>query len=57
MEATATPLHLKKNTSLLYNVESRYSPVGELNDGVAVFEEDGVVLKNALRHIHRETRD
>ena len=56
LEATATSLQLN-NTALSDVVESRDALVGELNDRVAVFEEDRVVLKAALRQLQREMSD
>ena len=48
MEATSTSLQLN-NTALSDVLESRDALVGDLNGGVAVLEEDRVVLKAALR--------
>lgn len=38
-------------------VSSRDSVIDELNDRVAVFEEDKVVLKAALRQLQKEMKD
>ena len=53
---TKTSLQLN-NTALSDVVESWDDLVGELNDRVAVFEEEKLVLKAALRQLQREMRD
>ena len=56
LEATAKSLQIN-NKALSDVVESRDTLVGELNDRVALFEEERVVLKTVLRQLQREIRD
>ena len=56
LEVMATSIQLN-NTALSDVVESLDALVGELNDMVAIFEEEIVVLKATLRKLQREMRD
>ena len=56
LEATAKFLQFN-NMALSDIVEIQDALLGELNDRVAVFEDDRVVVKAALRQIHKEIRD
>ncbi len=47
----------QNNSAIAEMVESRDSLIDELNDRVAVFEEDKVVLKAALRQLQKEMKD
>ena len=56
LEATAKFLQFN-NMALSDIVEIQDALLGELNDRVAVFEDDRVVVKAALRQIHKKIRD
>lgn len=57
-ELEAAVFTLQQNNSAISEmVESRDMLINELNDRVAVFEEDKVVLKAALRQLQKEMRD
>lgn len=47
----------QNNSAIAEMVESRDSLIDELNDRVAVFEEDKVVLKAALRQLQKEMKE
>lgn len=47
----------QNNSAIAEMVVSRDSLIDELNDRVAVFEEDKVVLKAALRQLQKEMKD
>lgn len=47
----------QNNSAIAEMVASRDSLIDELNDRVAVFEEDKVVLKAALRQLQKEMKD
>ena len=47
----------QNNSAIAEMVSSRDSLINELNDRVAVFEEDKVVLKAALRQLQKEMKD
>jgi len=47
----------QNNSAILEMVSSRDSLIDELNDRVAVFEEDKVVLKAALRQLQKEMKE
>jgi predicted nuclease with TOPRIM domain len=57
-ELEAAVFTLQQNNSAISEmVESRDMLINELNDRVAVFEEDKVVLKAALRQLQNEMKD
>jgi predicted nuclease with TOPRIM domain len=47
----------QNNSAIAEMVSSRDSLINELNDRVAVFEEDKVVLKAALRQLQKEMKE
>ena len=47
----------QNNSAIAEMVESRDSLIDELNDRVAAFEEDKVVLKAALRQLQKEMKE
>lgn len=47
----------QNNSAIAEMVASRDSLIDELNDRVAVFEEDKVVLKAALRQLQKEMKE
>lgn len=47
----------QNNSAISEMVESRDILINELNDRVAVFEEDKVVLKAALRQLQKEMKE
>lgn len=47
----------QNNSAISEMVESRDMLISELNDRVAVFEEDKVVLKAALRQLQKEMKE
>lgn len=53
----ALELEKQNNTAIAEMVASRDSLIDELNDRVAVFEEDKVVLKAALRQLQKEMKE
>jgi ABC-type dipeptide/oligopeptide/nickel transport system ATPase subunit len=53
----ALALEQQNNTAIAEMVASRDSLIDELNDRVAVFEEDKVVLKAALRQLQKEMKE
>ena len=56
-ELEAAVASLQQNNSLISEmVESRDSIIDELNNRIAVFEEDKVVLKAALKQLQKPTR-
>lgn len=57
-ELEASLITLQRNNSAIMDVvQSRNSLINELNDRVAVFEEDKMVLKAALRQLQKEIRE
>lgn len=57
-ELEAAVMSLQQNNSAISEmVESRDSIIDELNNRIAVFEEDKVVLKAALRQLQKEIKD
>lgn len=56
LEAALSTLQ-QNNSAISEMVESRDMLINELNDRVAVFEEDKVVLKAALRQLQKEMRE
>ena len=56
LEAALTTLQ-QNNSAISEMVESRDTLINELNDRVAVFEEDKLVLKAALRQLQKEMRE
>ena len=57
-ELEAGLLTLQQNNSVIDEmVHSRDSLINELNDRIAVFEEDKIVLKAALRQLQKEMKD
>lgn len=57
-ELEAVVLSLQQNNSAIAEmVESRDSIIDELNNRIAVFEEDKVVLKAALRQLQKEIKE
>ncbi|KAL7521507.1 hypothetical protein ACHAWX_006186 [Stephanocyclus meneghinianus] len=57
-ELEAAVMTLQRNNSAIMDVvQSRNSLINELNDRVAVFEEDKMVLKAALRQLQKEIRE
>ncbi|KAL3785968.1 hypothetical protein HJC23_005677 [Cyclotella cryptica] len=57
-ELEAAVVTLQRNNSAIMDVvQSRNSLINELNDRVAVFEEDKMVLKAALRQLQKEIRE
>lgn len=56
LEATLSTLQ-QNNSAISGMVESRDMLINELNDRVAVFEEDKVVLKAALRQLQKEMKE
>jgi hypothetical protein len=56
LESAVTCLQ-QNNSAIAGQVESRDLIIDELNDRVAVFEEDKVVLKAALRQLQKEMND
>lgn len=55
LEAAVTSLQ-QNNSAISEMVKSRDLIIDELNDRVAVFEEDKVVLKAALRQLQKEMK-
>lgn len=53
----ALALSQQNNSAIAEMVASRDSLIDELNDRVAVFEEDKVVLKAALRQLQKEMKE
>jgi predicted nuclease with TOPRIM domain len=53
LEAVAASLQ-QNNSAISEMVESRDTIIDELNNRIAVFEEDKVVLKAALRQLQKE---
>lgn len=47
----------QNNSAISEMVESRDSIIDELNNRIAVFEEDKVVLKAALRQLQKEMKE
>lgn len=56
LEAVLSTLQ-QNNSAISEMVESRDMLISELNDRVAVFEEDKVVLKAALRQLQKEMKE
>ena len=56
LEAIVTSLQ-QNNSAISEMVESRDTIIDELNNRIAVFEEDKVVLKAALRQLQKEIKE
>jgi len=56
LEAVVTSLQ-QNNSAIAEMVESRDTIIDELNNRIAVFEEDKVVLKAALRQLQKEIKE
>mmetsp|Transcript_1125 Transcript_1125/g.2533 ORF Transcript_1125/g.2533 Transcript_1125/m.2533 type:complete len:1313 (-) Transcript_1125:57-3995(-) len=56
LEAAVATLQ-RNNSAIMDVVQSRNSLISELNDRVAVFEEDKMVLKAALRQLQKEIKE
>jgi chromosome segregation ATPase len=56
LEASVASL-LQNNSAISEIVDSRDMIIDELNDRIAVFEEDKVVLKAALRQLQKEMKE
>ena len=56
LEAAVATLQ-RNNSAIMDVVESRNSLISELNERVAVFEDDKMVLKAALRQLQKEIKE